>query len=88
MCFNDIRFLIYSDLDLIVDGKRIKHVDISSDTIDMYDDYEVIGIRSELIDNFDSKIVISLSSSITSFRDRIFTDVMSSIQDSSHQCKK
>lgn len=44
-----LRDVIFSDVVLIVNDKRIDNVDLKDDSIDIYDDYEVIGIRSNAV---------------------------------------
>ena len=46
MTFKDIRYLVYSPLNLIVGDINIDNVDTHDDSIDIYNNYEVIGIRS------------------------------------------
>ena len=59
MTFKEIRYLIYSALQLIVDDSHLYDVDTHDQAIDIYNDYEVIGIRSEYYDH-EEYIVISL----------------------------
>lgn len=59
MIFKEIRYLIYSSLQLIIDDTHLYDVDTHDPAIDIYDYYEVIGIRSEYYDH-EEYVVISL----------------------------
>ena len=59
MTFKEIRYLIYSSLQLIVDDIHLYDVDTHDQAIDIYNNYEVIGIRSEYWDH-EEYVVISL----------------------------
>ena len=61
MKFKDIKNLIYDDLILIIGTKEIKDVSIEK-LENKYDNYEVIGIRSKLVDPYEpiSYVMISL----------------------------
>lgn len=58
MKFKDIRNLIFADLILVVNGKEIFDVELS-ELDSRYDNYEVIGIRSDCYDHI-SYIILSL----------------------------
>ena len=59
MIFKEIRYLIYSSLQLIVDDRHLYDVDTRDQAIDIYNDYEVTSIRSEYYDH-EEYVVISL----------------------------
>lgn len=67
MIFKAIRYLIYSSLQLIIDDTRLYDVDTHDQAIDIYNNYEVIGIRSEYYD-YEEYVVISLKSAISKTR--------------------
>ena len=72
MIFKAIRYLIYSPLMLIVEDKRIENVDTHDPDIDIYDNYEVIGIRAGIRyrfsgDESEEKLIISLKPTKTSY---------------------
>ena len=70
MIFKAIRYLIYSPLILIIEDKRIENVDTHDPDIDIYDNYEVIGIRADIkyFDNFEEEaVVVSLKPTKTSY---------------------
>lgn len=73
MVFKEIRDLIFSPVDLIIDDKHIENI-VISDFTDLYNDYEVIGIRSDYdkyvikhqdYDYIESKVVISLKETLS-----------------------
>ena len=66
MIFKSIRYLVYSSLILVVGNEKIYDVDISDPAIDKYDNYEVIGIRSNYYDH-EEYIVVSLKPTVTSY---------------------
>lgn len=74
MTFKSIRHLIYSPLELIIGDMHVENVDTHASELDIYDDYEVIGIRAGVdiytnkhfeYDNYEPKVVISLKESLT-----------------------
>lgn len=66
MIFAQIRSLIFSSLILIIDDKKLYDIDISDPAIDIYDYYEVIGIRADYYDH-EEYIVVSLKAKDTSY---------------------
>ena len=64
MIFKAIRYLIYSSLQLVIDNTHLYDVDTHDPAIDIYNNYEVIGIRSEYYDN-EEYVVISLKPTIS-----------------------
>lgn len=65
MIFAQLRNLIYSSLILIIDDKKIYDVDTHDPDIDIYDTYEVIGVRSSYYDH-EEYVVVSLKPSLIS----------------------
>ena len=77
MRFKEIRNLIFSPVELIIDDKHIENI-VISDFTNIYDDYEVIGIRADYdeyirkhqdCDYIESRIVISLKETLTTTRE-------------------
>lgn len=66
MIFAQIRSLIFSPLILIVEGKKLYDVETLDPAIDIYDYYEVIGIRADYYDH-ETYIVVSLKAKDTSY---------------------
>lgn len=69
MKFKLIRYLIFSPLELIIDDKHIENVNTHDPEIDIYDNYEVIGIRAGVdiynkkhfeYEDYEEKVIISL----------------------------
>ena len=58
--------MIFSPLALIVDGEEIENVEVNDPAIDIYDYYEVIGIRATYWDGEDY-IEISLKPTISDY---------------------
>lgn len=67
MIFKAIRYLIYSSLQLVIDDIHLYDVDTHDQAIDIYNNYEVIGIRSEYYDH-EEYVVISLKPTISKTR--------------------
>ena len=67
MIFKAIRYLIYSSLQLVINDSHIYDVDTHDQAIDIYNNYEVIGIRSEYYD-YEEYVVISLKPTISKTR--------------------
>ena len=67
MIFKAIRYLIYSSLQLVINDSHIYDVDTHDPATDIYDNYEVIGIRSEYYDH-EEYVVISLKPTISKTR--------------------
>ncbi len=72
MIFKQIRPLIFSRLELIIGDENIEDVEVNDPAIDIYDYYEVIGIRAG-VNYFDSwkdyegRVIISLKPTLTSY---------------------
>jgi len=64
MIFKAIRYLIYSPLILIIEDKKIYDVEVESPQLDIYNNYEVIGIRAESFIP-DDYVVISLKPTLS-----------------------
>ena len=60
MKFKELREFIYSDLILVIDKEKIFWNVSLSELDNRYDDYEVIGVRSDYYDHI-SYVVVSLS---------------------------
>lgn len=77
MVFKEIRNLIFSPVELIIDGEHAGNV-VLNDFTELYDDYEVIGIRADYdeyvikhqdYDYIESRVVISLKETLTTTRE-------------------
>lgn len=88
MIFKSIRPLIFSPLVLIVDGEEIENVEVNDPAIDIYDYYEVIGIRAWAFMENEGAIVISLKPTITSFYEKSTTSKARETYESGCSCKK
>lgn len=88
MIFKAVRHLIYSPLVLIVDGEEIDNVEVNDPAIDIYDYYEVIGIRSWTSTENDGAVVISLKPTITSYYEDIVSKKVNNSYESGFTCKK
>ena len=86
MIFKAIRYLIYSSLQLVIDNTHLYDVDTHDPAIDIYNNYEVIGIRSEYYDN-EEYVVISLKPTISKTRpvSKLKTPLMTQIPISERQ---
>ena len=67
MKFKLIRNLIFSPLEIIIDDKHIENVNTQDPDIDIYNNYEVIGIRADVehifydtFEDAEGKVVVSL----------------------------
>ena len=101
MIFKDSRPLIYSRLELIVDGRHIEQVETNDPAIDIYDYYEVIGIRAGIdyyssfdldgaLNHYDeAKVIISLKETLSKTSD-IYLDIEKHPKNASYSqaCKK
>ena len=88
MIFKAIRPLIFSPLVLIVDGEEIENVEVNDPAIDIYDYYEVIGIRAWAFMENEGAVVISLKPTITSFYEKAATPKARETYESGCSCKK
>ena len=93
MIFKAIRPLIFSPLVLIVDGEEVDNVEVNDPAIDIYDYYEVIGIRAGIDyyfsgDEAAEKLIISLKPTITSFYEKAATPKVRETYESGCSCKK
>jgi hypothetical protein len=88
MIFKAIRHLIFSPLVLIVDGEEIDNVEVNDPAIDIYDYYEVIGIRSWAFTEDDGAVVISLKPTITSYYEDAVSKKINNSYESGFICKK
>lgn len=93
MIFKSIRPLIYSPLDLIIGDETIENVDVNDPAIDIYDYYEVIGIRAGVDyyfsgDEAEEKLIISLKPTITSYYENTAGQKTRETYESSCSCKK
>lgn len=75
MIFKQIRPLIFSRLELIIGDENIEDVEVNDPAIDIYDYYEVIGIRAgvnyfDSWKDYESRVIISLKPTITSFYEK------------------
>ena len=73
MIFKTIRRLIFSPLILIIGEEEITDIEVNDPAIDIYDYYEVIGIRAWAFMENEGAIVISLKPTITSFYEKVAT---------------
>ena len=93
MIFKSIRPLIFSRLELIIGDEDIEDVEVNDPAIDIYDYYEVIGIRAG-VNYFDSwkdyegRVVISLKPTLTSFYEKAATSKAKETYESGCSCKK
>ena len=60
MIFKEIRYLIHSALQLIVDDTHVYDVEVNDPAIDIYDYYEVIGITAWAFAEDNGAVVVSL----------------------------
>ena len=69
MRFKLIRYLIFSPLELIIGDMHVENVDTHDPDIDIYNNYEVIGIRAGVdiysrkhfdSEDYEEKVIISL----------------------------
>ena len=93
MIFKSIRNLIFSPLVLIVDGEEVDNVEVNDHSIDIYDYYEVIGIRAGVNyyfsgDEAEEKLIISLKPTITSYYENAATQKVRETYESGCSCKK
>ena len=97
MIFKSIRNLIFSRLELVIGDVTIENVDVNDPAIDIYDYYEVIGIRAGVdiytkehfdYDDYEEKLIISLKSTITSYYENTATTKARDIYESGCSCKK
>lgn len=88
MIFKSIRPLIFSPLVLIVDGEEVDNVEVNDPAIDIYDYYEVIGIRAWAFMENEGAVVISLKPTITSFYEKAATSKAKETYESGCSCKK
>lgn len=88
MIFKAIRHLIFSPLVLIIGEEEIANVEVNDPSIDIYDYYEVIGIRSWAFTEDDGAVVISLKPTITSFYEKSATSKARETYESGCSCKK
>lgn len=88
MIFKSIRPLIFSPLVLIVDGEEIENVEVNDPAIDIYDYYEVIGVRAWAFMEDEGAVVISLKPTITSFYEKSATSKARETYESGCSCKK
>lgn len=88
MIFKTIRPLIFSPLVLIVGDEEIENVEVNDPAIDIYDYYEVIGIRAWAFMEDDGAVVISLKPTITSFYEKSATQKVKEAYESGFMCKK
>lgn len=88
MIFKSIRPLIFSPLVLIVDGEEVDNVEVNDPAIDIYDYYEVIGIRAWAFMENEGAVVISLKPTITSFYEKSATSKARETYESGCSCKK
>ena len=65
--FKDIRYLIYSPLELVIGSIHLENLDTHDESLDKYNNYEVIGIRSATHYRsdyyYESNVVVSLRES-------------------------
>ena len=93
MIFKAIRPLIFSRLELIIGDEDIEDVEVNDPAIDIYDYYEVIGIRAGVDyyfsgDEASEKLIISLKPTITSFYEKAATPKVRETYESGCSCKK
>lgn len=88
MIFKTIRPLIFSPLVLIVGDEEIADVEVNDPAIDIYDYYEVIGIRAWAYAEDNGAVVVSLRPTITSFYEKAAASKAREAYESGFMCKK
>ena len=93
MIFKKLRPLIYSPLDLIIGDIRVENVEVNDPEIDMYDYYEVIGIRAGVDyyifgSNAEGRIIVSLKSTLTDYTESTNIKKPRKTYEAEYTCKK
>ena len=91
MIFKNIRSLIYSPLELVVNDEKIDNVEVNDPAIDVYNYYEVIGIRAAIkyFDNFEEeRLIISLKPTMIDYYTKTSGARQSNQVESGCSCKK
>ena len=88
MIFKKIRPLIFSPLVLIIGEQEINNVDVNDPEIDIYNYYEVIGIRAWAFIEDEGAVVISLKPAIADYYTEAKTTQIRGSYESGFTCKK
>ena len=88
MIFKEIRYLIYSSLQLIVDDTHLYDVEVNDPAIDIYDYYEVIGISAWAYAEDNGAVVVSLRPTIINYYEKAATQKVKEAYESCFMCKK
>ena len=88
MIFKTIRPLIFSPLVLIVGDEEIAGVEVNDPAIDIYDYYEVIGIRAWAYAEDNGAVVVSLRPTIINYYEKAAASKAREAYESCFMCKK
>lgn len=80
--------MIFSPLALIVDGEEIENVEVNDPAIDIYDYYEVIGIRAWAFMEDECAVVISLKPTISDYYTEAKATQIRGSYETGFTCKK